>query len=149
MIDLVIDASVVLKWFRIEGEGRAQQARVVRTEFAAGRLALHAPPLLKLELINVAGRRWGWDEVRLSELAQSLVELGLDFGEPDVRRVAIWTARGLTAYDAAYVALAEQEAIVLVTDDDRILEIAAAIASPLVSVAEMLSRPPAANPGAP
>lgn len=47
---------------------------------------------------------------------------------------SIWTARGLTAYDAAYVALAEAEAVRLVTDDDRILAVAPAVAMSLSGV---------------
>jgi predicted nucleic acid-binding protein len=48
--------------------------------------------------------------------------------------VAAWVARGLTAYDAAYVALAEARDVVLISDDDQILEVAASISSPLASV---------------
>jgi predicted nucleic acid-binding protein len=42
--------------------------------------------------------------------------------------VARWTARGLTAYDASYVALAEEQAIRLITADQRIVETAAPVA---------------------
>jgi predicted nucleic acid-binding protein len=46
-------------------------------------------------------------------------------------RVAHWTAQGLTAYDGAYVAVAEATGTRLVTDDDLIVEIAKGIAQPL------------------
>jgi predicted nucleic acid-binding protein len=51
--------------------------------------------------------------------------------EPELTRVARWTARGLTAYDAAYVALADREAIRLVTDDDLIVSTVPTIATAL------------------
>jgi predicted nucleic acid-binding protein len=51
--------------------------------------------------------------------------------EPDLSRVARWTARGLSASDAAYVAVAETAEVQLVTDDERILALAPAIATPL------------------
>jgi hypothetical protein len=55
VIDLVNDASVVLKWFRSEGEGHVEEARALRSAFASGRVVVHAPPFLRLEIVNVAG----------------------------------------------------------------------------------------------
>jgi predicted nucleic acid-binding protein len=49
--------------------------------------------------------------------------------------VARWTGRGLTAYDAAYVAVAEAEAVRLVTDDDLIVNVAPEISIALTSAA--------------
>ncbi len=46
--------------------------------------------------------------------------------------MATWVARGLTAYDAAYVALAEERDLALVTDDETIIELAPEISRPLV-----------------
>jgi predicted nucleic acid-binding protein len=119
--EAVLDASVVLKWFRAEGERNLPPARLLRSEFEAGKLIVFVPPLLHLEIVNVAGRRWGWDEPALVELATSLDELSFELREPELVRVARWTARGLTAYDAAYVALADGEQLRLVTDDDGIV----------------------------
>jgi predicted nucleic acid-binding protein len=131
MTETVLDASVVLKWFRVEGERYAEPARALRTAFEAGELIVLAPPLLHLEIINVAGRRWHWTETSLVDLAVALEDLGFDVREPELTRVARWTTHGLTAYDAAYVALAEGEGIRLITDDDRIVAVAAGIATAL------------------
>jgi predicted nucleic acid-binding protein len=126
--EVVLDASVVLKWFRGEGERHLAAARSLRTAFEAGELLAFAPPLLHLEIVNVAGRRWHWDESALTELVAGLVQLGFELEEPELGRVAHWTARGLTAYDAAYVAVAETQSVPLVTDDDSIVAIAPNIA---------------------
>ncbi len=131
MRDVVLDASVVLKWFRDKGESHVEAARSLRAAFAAGELLVFAPSLLLLEIVNVAGRRWGWQETALAELAASLDALGFELVEPDLSRVARWTARGLTAYDAAYVAVAEAATIELVTDDELILAVAPGVAMPL------------------
>jgi predicted nucleic acid-binding protein len=128
---VVLDASVVLKWFRAEGERHLRPARSLRASFEAGGLIVFAPPLLRLELVNVAGRRWAWGESALVELAAALDELGFELIEPELVRVAYWTARGLTAYDAAYVAVAETVGTSLVTDDDLLVAVAGDIATPL------------------
>jgi predicted nucleic acid-binding protein len=133
--EAVLDASVVMKWFRAEGERHVDRARALRSSFEAGSLIVFAPPLLRLELVNVAGRRWRWVESALVELALALEEIGFEFAEPGLDRVAHWTARGLTAYDAAYVALAEVSGIQLVTDDDQIVSVAEGIATALEDTA--------------
>ncbi len=136
MIEYVLDASVVLKWFRREGESRLAAARSLRLTFETGELVAFAPPLLQLEIMNVAGRSWLWEEAALVELADAIGELRLEVREPELDRVARWTARGLTAYDAAYVAVAEAEGIRLVTDDDLIISIAPEIATALASITD-------------
>ena len=128
MTEYVLDASVVLKWFHSKGEHHVNTARSLRSNFETGALLLFAPPLLKLEIVNVAARRWGLGESGLIELAANLDELGLEFVEPELTRVARWTAAGLTAYDAAYVAVAEAGGIKLVTDDQLIVATAPEIA---------------------
>jgi predicted nucleic acid-binding protein len=66
----------------------------------------------------------------LTELADRLQKSGFDVLEPDLARVATWVARGLTAYDASYVALAEQLDVPLTTGDRLILELAPRLAVP-------------------
>lgn len=129
--EVVLDASVVLKWFHAEGERHLKAARSLRTRFEAGELRVLAPPLLWLELLNVAARRWGWTQDQLIQLAAALPNLGFDLIEPDLTEIARWTAQGLTAYDAAYVAVADQTGIELITDDTGIVAAAAKIAIPL------------------
>jgi predicted nucleic acid-binding protein len=120
----MLDASVVLKWFHQEGEANADAARKLRRDFEAGELRVLAPPLLWLEIVNVAARRWRWSPAQLERLAGSLPELGFEVVEPELDGVAEWAARGLTAYDAAYVAAAEEAGVSLITDDAEICRVA-------------------------
>jgi predicted nucleic acid-binding protein len=60
LTEVVLDASVALKWFAAEQRGSAE-GRELRNGYEAGRLSVAVPALLFLELLNVAGRRWGWD----------------------------------------------------------------------------------------
>lgn len=131
MNEQVLDASVVLKWFASPDEPGAPEARALRDRYAAGETAITVPSLLYLEVINIAARRWNWDPDALSQLAHQLDQLAFDTVEVELAAVAAWTARGLTAYDAAYVALAETLGLPLITDDGLILRIAGEVATPL------------------
>ncbi|MGH7904350.1 MAG: PIN domain-containing protein [Candidatus Dormibacteraceae bacterium] len=133
MTELVLDASVLVKWFRTQGEEDLDAALALRSAFEEGALLLVEPPLVHPELINIAARRWRWEEGRLVSLARLLVQLRLRLVEPELDRVASWAARGLTAYDAAYVAVAEAGAVPLITSDDLVLATASGIARPLGS----------------
>lgn len=131
MNELVLDASVILKWFVGEDEPGFRQARTVRGQYEAGGLLVVVPSLMFLEVVNIAGRRWSWGEPQLLELAGALDDLDFDVAEPELRSVATWTARGLTAYDSTYVALAEERGVHLLTDDRQILHMAPELADPL------------------
>jgi predicted nucleic acid-binding protein len=131
VIDAVLDASVILKWFRSEGETDLAAALALREAFEAGQLRVFVPPLIFLEALDVAGRSWLLPEPDLLNFAAHLGTAGLDVREARLDSVARWTARGQTAYDASYVALAEEQAVPLITADQRIVDTAAAVASPL------------------
>ena len=125
MRECVLDASVVLDWFSgVPGPNS------LREEFESGDLEVLAPSLIYLEILNVAGRSWGWGSDDLEALAEALDDLSFDLTEPDLTAVARWVAVGLTAYDAAYVAVAEAAAVPLFTDDRTILDLAPALARP-------------------
>jgi predicted nucleic acid-binding protein len=130
--ELVLDASVILKWFAGEGEPGFQQARTVRAQYEAGGLLVVVPSLMFLEIINIAGRQWLWGEPQLLDLAVALDDLDFDIAEPELRSVASWTAHGLTTYDSTYVALAEERGVQLLTDDQQILDLVPDLAHALV-----------------
>lgn len=131
MTEVVLDASVVLKWFRTAGEQNVEAARAVRAEFEAGKAVAFAPPLLFLEILNIAGCRWRLPAPQLKQIASTLPNVGVQLVEPDLAVVARWIIEGLTAYDAAYVAVAEQTGALLITDDREILRVAPNLSRPL------------------
>jgi predicted nucleic acid-binding protein len=123
--EAVLDASVIGRWF---GPTADPASSAWRSDFEAGQLDVTVPALIFLELINVAGRQWRWPADRLLELVRRLEVSRFEVVDPDLDHVASWTARGLTAYDATYVALAEERGVRLVTNDRQVLAIAAGIA---------------------
>lgn len=125
MTEVVLDASVIARWF---GPTADAPSALWRSDFEAGRLDIAVPALVFLELVNLAGRQWRWTEDRLLELVRRLEVSRFEIVDPRLDRIASWTARGLTAYDATYVALAEERGVPLVTSDRQILAVAGGIA---------------------
>ncbi len=131
MRELVLDASVVAKWFHPEGEAQLDLADRLREEYDRGQLLVIVPPLLPLEILNAAARRWRVSPSDLEALAREMTDLGFTVHPPALERVAHWAGRGLTAYDGCYVALAEERRTIVVTEDDAILRLAGALACSL------------------
>jgi len=129
--ECLLAASVVLDWFSSSAKGYGGPYRRLRAEFESGELEVIAPALIHLEILNVAGRSWRWDAASLEELGEGLDDLLFELIEADLSAVARWIAAGLTAYDAAYVAVAEAAAVPFITNDRTILGIAPRIAQSL------------------
>ena len=127
----MLDASVVFKWFTDDEERDKEAARALEAEYRVGEVLVTAPYLLFLELINIAARRRAWPAERLMEMARALLESQFTIRHPPLDRVAYWASRGLTVYDACYVALAEERRTVVVTADERILTVAGPLAEAL------------------
>ncbi|MGI8727032.1 MAG: type II toxin-antitoxin system VapC family toxin [Solirubrobacterales bacterium] len=131
MREVTLDASVVVKWFRSIDEECLAQAAQLRSDFEGGALHVTAPSLLYLEILNAAGRRWGWSERQLSDLADAISDLDFEILTPDPQSLAPWIAVGLTAYDATYVAVAASSGAELITADREILAVAGDLATDL------------------
>jgi predicted nucleic acid-binding protein len=127
----VLDASVVFKWFSDEEEQDTAAARALEGQYLLGQIQVTVPYLLFLELINIAARRRAWPADRLIEMARDLLASRFGIGQPPLERVAYWAGRGLSAYDACYVALAQERRTVVITADERILAVAGQLAEPL------------------
>ena len=116
---IVLDASAVLEWLMQTPAGHRVEERVV-----AGRESLHAPHLLDIEVAQ-ALRRYVAAGIlapaRAQEALQDLLDLPLSRYPHELFLWRIWKLRhNLTAYDAAYVALAEALGAPLVTCDKKI-----------------------------
>ena len=116
---IVVDASVVVELLLRTPDAMRIEERL----FAAGE-ALHAPHLLDVEVTQVIRRYERARELTPSQATQALDVL---IALPVVRHAhtplipRIWVLRAnLTAYDAAYVALAEGLNATLLTTDTKL-----------------------------
>jgi predicted nucleic acid-binding protein len=120
---IVVDASAVIEVLL----GTAAASRLVERLFAEGE-TLHAPHLLDVEVAQVL-RRYALAGVFAPERGAEALEDLADFPiaryphQPFLSR--IWELRhNVTAYDAAYLALAEVLAAPLVTRDAKLVSAA-------------------------
>ena len=115
---IVVDASAILEIMLRTGKSSKIEARIFR-----GNQTLHAPHLLDLEVIQVLRRYAGKDmsEDRAHLAIQDFLDIPIMRYPHDLFVPRIWELRKtLTAYDAAYVALAETLDTQLLTCDSRL-----------------------------
>jgi len=116
---IVVDASALL-----ESLLRTPAAKAVEDRLFAPRQTLHAPHLLDVEVAQVIRRyaaNGDIDSERGRLLLADLADFPLRRYPHDILLPRIWDLRrNLTAYDAAYVALAEALDAPLLTRDGRL-----------------------------
>jgi predicted nucleic acid-binding protein len=144
---IVFDASAAIALIRREPAWPAI-AEVLRVS-AREVVQLLAPEAFWLEVVNVLVRRHGLPPSEVVEALRELDDLGVDSVRIDrpllLVTIDLQARFGLSAYDAAYLALAESEDARLLTLDHQLIRAAGARAIRLPGVAEgRLSEEPAA-----
>jgi predicted nucleic acid-binding protein len=125
---IVVDASAALDWLLQTAAGQDIQERIYsRPE------SLHAPHLLDLEVAQVLRRLVREGEVsapRADQAIQDLLDLRVTRYPHFVFLPRIWRLRdNFSAYDAAYLAVAEKLGATLVTRDSRLASASARLVS--------------------
>ncbi len=124
MESLVVDASIVVKWYIVEKY--SEEALKLRDMHVNGELLLVAPSLLPYEVLNALKHSslYSMDELKLA--AESLLKYGIRL-EPLTTRYAeksveLAVENGITIYDASYIAVALIKGIRMVTADSGLIE---------------------------
>jgi predicted nucleic acid-binding protein len=116
---IVIDASAAVDWLLQTSAGQRIEKRIYSHDES-----LHTPHLLDLEVAQVLRRLVREGAVsahRANEAIQDLLDLRITRYPHFVLLPRIWQVRhNLSAYDAAYVVLAENLGATLVTRDARL-----------------------------
>lgn len=125
MRQVVIDASVAVKWYLPAEEGE-KQALAILEEYAGGNLAIITPALFPYEVANallVAARRNRITEEVCRRAVGSLFELALNTQPLELyweKALKMAEDYRLSIYDAVYLALAASKNVKLVTGDRRL-----------------------------
>jgi predicted nucleic acid-binding protein len=120
---MIIDASVLLSAF-FPDESQVQAQQLVR-EHVAGRISLKAPTLLPYEISNAiwqAERRTRISRIQADGVLKACIGLDIEI-IPQAWGVMLSLARrfNCSAYDAAYLSLAQSRGEPLITADERLV----------------------------
>lgn len=140
MTHLLIDTSVLIKWFHSDGEGELSEARALRGAHVSGELDAHMLDLAAYEVGNVLIGSLRWEP---EETVGQLDDLNTILGPPLLmaadwfRQAAVLAhSHGLSFYDASWAAAASELSMSLVSADRQLL--AAGLAeSPTDAVARL------------
>jgi predicted nucleic acid-binding protein len=120
---IVIDASVVIKWYNIEQH--TEKALAIREDYIKQKIDLVAPYLLLYEVGNALRYNpdFGLDDVKSA--IRDLLAMQISFRLLDEKAgqdaVELAYKFGLTFYDVSYVILSRVENCPLYTADDKLL----------------------------
>lgn len=125
MTHLLIDTSVLIKWFHSDGESELPEVRALRTAHIAGELDAHILDLAIYEVGNVLVRALRWEP---SAVADQLDDLSTILGPPLVmtadwlrHAAALAHTHTLSFYDASWAATAAKLSMPLVSADRQLL----------------------------
>jgi predicted nucleic acid-binding protein len=137
---LLVDTSVLIKWFHVEGESEVAAARALRSAHLAGDVQAHVLDLAFYEVGNVLLRALSWPPEAVADQLDDLVTIcgtPLVMQQPWLRDATHLSAQnGLTFYDACWAGAARGVSVSLVSADRQLLS--AGLAESASSVVERL-----------
>lgn len=122
---VVLDASVILKWFREEKD--SDRALSYRDGHIKGTERIICPILLHYELLNALITKRDLTMLDIVDILKELQRLQIvlvvpDQIEADHSAALIAMERGLSFYDASYIALAQKAKVDFITADKQLVE---------------------------
>ena len=125
MTTLLVDTSVLIKWFHSEGESQVGEARALRENARRGDIETRVIDLAFYEMGNLLLRSLRWSGSDVADQLDDLIVIcgpPLAVGADWLRRAAvIGAANGLSFYDACWAAAAQALGVSLVSADTKLL----------------------------
>lgn len=122
MEQLVIDASVVLKWY-LDDEEHGKKAMGLLSRYVSNELDIFAPSLLEYEVMNgliIAQKRGRIEEEKVRIAIGGFMDLGIklrNLSQNYHKVLHYCKTYNCSAYDASYMVIADEEGIAMVTSD--------------------------------
>lgn len=121
-MELILDASVIIKWFL--DEPLSEKALAYRNQHLDGKIKIIAPSLLAFEITNALCTKSGVKEKAVFSAIEAFYFTNV-YEYPFAEKLAIKSAQlskkhKVSAYDAAYVALAQDRNCQFITADEKL-----------------------------
>jgi len=120
---IVVDASVVVKWF-VE-EDFSKDADRIRNDYLNQLIDIAVPSLLRYEVLNALRYSYAFGEDELKEIGKVLddyqfltIPLIEEYLDETIRRAL---KHGITIYDASYIAIGDVRNCKVYTADNKLL----------------------------
>ena len=124
MIEIVIDANVVVKWFIEENE--SDKAKFLRDKFIDGQIELFIPSLLYFEVMNALKYSKLFDPSELNDAGESLENYGFKVitikNEIHECMIKIAVDHDMSIYDASYLGISIALGKTFCTADEKIIK---------------------------
>jgi predicted nucleic acid-binding protein len=125
-LKIVVDTSVLIKWFKTRGEELLAEAEQLLEEIERCHIQVHVPALLLYEIGHILLLKTRLGLAALDEAVQRLEALPFVVAPPATpllkRALRLGREFSLTFYDASFLALAVELDCPLVTADQRLFE---------------------------
>jgi predicted nucleic acid-binding protein len=122
---VVLDASVILKWY-LADEEYGQKALGLLVQYISNELEILAPALLEYEVINgllIAQKRGRIKEEKIIKAIEGFIDLEIELKNLSdfyTRVMHYCKVYNRSVYDASYLATAEVEGATMITSDERL-----------------------------
>lgn len=126
MKQLLLDSSVIIKWFKSEKEDKIKEALNFLDHYTDGKIQICIPAITQYELINAAefdeslpAEVWNLNIRKFFELNLKVLSLDKKIAE-DIYNFG--KSQNVSAYDASYIILAKEYKIDFITADQKLVK---------------------------
>jgi len=123
-MQIVVDASVVVKWF-VE-EKNSEKALKLRDKYIDGVVEILAPELIIFEILNALQYKALFTESEVKEISKAIESYGFKLyslkGEYAKKAVEVAFENEITLYDSSYIALAVLQNSQFFTADEELIK---------------------------
>jgi predicted nucleic acid-binding protein len=126
-VTIVIDSGVLLKAYFPDEEGHAEAQGLI-SDYARGKITFQAPNLITYEIINaclVASRMARFPKNKAKELMDEILEIEITKEDVDHLKGRIFDISvkyNRSAYDGAYIVIAESKNLPFLTGDKKLFD---------------------------
>ncbi len=124
-MDIVLDASIGVKWFNDKNEEYVENAIAIQDKKISGEINIIVPDLFFIEILNAFITKSDFSVEDVATIREVLFKMDLEIKYPDNSLLSeaseIALEHGLTIYDSLYIAVAKSCNAVFYTEDKKIL----------------------------